>query len=368
MKVLFLTNIPAPYRVDFFNELGKLCELTVLFERRSATDRNKGWISDEAINFEPVFLEGINVGQDGSFCPSILRWLKKDQFCLFIIGGYSTPTGMLAIEYLRLHRIPFLLNIDGGFIKKDKPILAAIKKHFISSAAWWLSSGNETNRYLEHYGAKIDRVFVYPFSSIRAADLYSDMANESEKTFLRQKLGITGDRVVISVGQFIHRKGFDILIRAWKYIGDNATLLIVGEGTDEVKLLKQISEDGLTNVQLIGFKKKKELREYYRAADLFVLPTREDIWGLVVNEAMACGLPVITTNKCIAGVELVKDGENGYIVPVEDESALFDRISRILFNDELLRSMGKNSLEKIKPYTIENMAKMHYDLFIRLTN
>ncbi|PMP97073.1 MAG: hypothetical protein C0168_00105 [Candidatus Aminicenantes bacterium] len=368
MRVLFLTNIPAPYRVDFFNELGKLCKLTVLFERRSATDRNKEWISDEAINFKPVFLEGIKVGHDSSFCPSVLQWLQKDRFDIFVIGGYSTPTGMLAIEYLRLRRIPFFLNVDGGFIKDDKPIVHAIKKHFIGSATWWLSTGNETNRYLEHYGAKKDRIFIYPFTLIRSSELCPGIADEYEKVSLRQKLGISGDRVVLSVGQFIHRKGFDILIKAWKSIPQNITLLIVGGGPDEKKLFSLISEEGLVNVRLIGFKKKDELRDYYRAADLFVLPTREDIWGLVINEAMACGLPIISTNKCIAALELVKDGENGFIVPVEDENALVDKVSYIFSDEELLYNMANKSLERVKAYTIENMAQVHYNLFVKLEN
>ncbi|MGB9590966.1 MAG: glycosyltransferase family 4 protein [Candidatus Kryptoniota bacterium] len=368
MRVLFLTNIPAPYRVDFFNELGKLCKLTVLFERRSATDRNKEWISDEAINFKPVFLEGIKVGHDSSFCPSVLQWLQKDRFDIFVIGGYSTPTGMLAIVCLRLRRIPFFLNVDGGFIKDDKPIVHAIKKHFIGSATWWLSTGNETNRYLEHYGAKKDRIFIYPFTLIRSSELCPGIADESEKVSLRQKLGISGDRVVLSVGQFIHRKGFDILIKTWKSIPQNITLLIVGGGPDEKKLFSLISEEGLVNVRLIGFKKKDELRDYYRAADLFVLPTREDIWGLVINEAMACGLPIISTNKCIAALELVKDGENGFIVPVEDENALVDKVSYIFSDEELLYNMANKSLERVKAYTIENMAQVHYNLFVKLEN
>lgn len=366
MRVLFLTNIPAPYRVDFFNELGKLCELTVLFERRSANDRNKDWISDEAVNFKPVFLEGIKVGHDSSFCASVLQWLKKNRFDIFVIGGYSTPTGMLAIEYLRLHHIPFFLNFDGGFIKDDKLIMAAIKEHFIGSATWWLSTGNETNRYLEHYGAKNDRIFIYPFTSIKSFELYPNIASESEKISLRQELGISGNRVALSVGQFIYRKGFDVLIRAWKCVPQSINLLIIGGGPEEEKFFVLISEEGLVNVHLIGFKKKDELRKYYRAADLFVLPTREDIWGLVVNEAMACGLPVISTDKCVAALELVKDSENGYIVPVDDEATLANRISRIFLGEDMLRSMANKSLERIKLYTIENMAQVHYDLFARL--
>lgn len=86
----------------------------------------------------------------------------------------------------------------------------------------------------------------------------------------------------------------------------------------------------LTNVHFIDFMPKKELADYYRAADIFVLPTREDIWGLVINEAMAYGLPVVTTEKCVAGVEMVCEGHNGYIVPVENTDALKKAILKTL--------------------------------------
>ena len=93
-----------------------------------------------------------------------------------------------------------------------------------------------------------------------------------------------------------------------------------------------------------------------------VLPTREDIWGLVVNEAMAAGTPVITTNKCIAGVELIEDGKTGYIVLVEDEVALAYRIKEILENTDQTLMMRNNCLKKIRKYTFESMVQRHIDV------
>ena len=92
---------------------------------------------------------------------------------------------------------------------------------------------------------------------------------------------------------------------------------------------------------------------------MFVFPTREDIWGLVVNEAMANGLPIITTDKCVAGLELIEDGENGYIVPVENVDMLARKITFLLQNDSLRKIMAQKSLEYIKRYTIENMVVAH---------
>lgn len=165
-------------------------------------------------------------------------------------------------------------------------------------------------------------------------------------------------KIVISVGQFIHRKGFDVLLRAWKNCSSDAMLYIIGgEPTDEyTRLINQLN---LTNVYFVGFKSKKELKEYYKAADLFVLPTREDIWGLVVNEAMAAGLPVITTDRCVAGLELIQNDFNGYIVPAGNEKALADKINNVLQDDKTIGEYSQNSIQAIAKYTIHNMAESH---------
>lgn len=167
-------------------------------------------------------------------------------------------------------------------------------------------------------------------------------------------------KIVVSVGQFIYRKGFDVLLNAWAKCSKNYELYIIGsEVTKEYQEIQNKLK--LDNVYFEGFKTKEELRKYYKAADLFVLPTREDIWGLVINEAMAEGLPVITTEKCVAGLELVKNDENGYIVPVDDTDSLAEKITKILEDEQLCERMGKNSLEKIRNYTIEKMAIAHIE-------
>ena len=183
-----------------------------------------------------------------------------------------------------------------------------------------------------------------------------------EKAALRRELGIPQKRMILAVGQCIPRKGFDILLKAAKDLPEDTALCIVGgEPTEEYLTLRE--ELGLTQVSFPGFQKKEDLAKYYRAADLFTLPTREDIWGLVVGEAMAYGLPVITTDRCVAGLELVEDGVNGFLVPVEDVEALSEKMRKALQGN--LTEMGTASLRKIRPYTIENMAKAHVEILER---
>jgi len=362
-KVLFLTNIPAPYRVCFFNELGKLCDLTVLFERKTSDERESIWFNNNFTDFKAVFLEGIKINKNTALCFSVTKYLKRELFDLIIVGGYATPTGMLAINYLKLKKIPFALNADGGLINRNESFFKrVIKKYCISSADFWLSTSKITNSYLEHYGANSKAIFIYPFTALLQKDIIKDLIDDKIRKNLRDKLNICEEKVILSVGQFIHRKGFDVLLKACTKIPKEYGVYIVGgEPTQEYLVLKKKLD--LNNVHFIGFRFKEELKKYYMASDLFVLPTREDIWGLVINEAMAYGLPVVTTDNCIAGLELVKDYENGFIVPVEDETALANKINKILTDDDLRKKMAKNSLAKIKQYTIENMAKLHMRIF-----
>ena len=354
MKVLFLTNIPSPYRVDFFNELGKKCELTVLFEKKSAKDRDENWIGEKIKNFKAVFLKGISVGVAEGFSLQVIKYLSDKSFDKIIVGMYSTPTAMLAIEYMNFKRIPFILSTDGGIPKMDSGIKLKIKKHFISSANSWLSTGNATTEYLKYYGANSNKIFEYPFTSVRNKDILTKPLTKDEKIKLREKLCIKEKKVVISVGQFIYRKGYDILLRACKGLDENIGIYIIG-GNPTEEYLKLKEKLDLKQVYFLNFKSKSELYEYYKAADIFVLPTREDIWGLVINEAMSAGLPVITTDRCVAGIEMI-DNRNGIIIPAENVEKQKQAILDLLENDELIREMSIGALEKAKEYSIENMA------------
>ena len=358
MKVLFLANIPSPYRVDFFNELGKQCELTVLFEKKKADDRE--WNTSNYTHFNCIFLNGIKVSADTALCFEVIKYLKLS-YDFIVIGGYSTPTGMLAIEYLKFKKKKFILSADGGLIKNEKKINYLIKRHFIGSASWWLSTGKMTTNYLKYYGASKERIYLYPFSSIRNEQFDQTEITGEKKNILKEQLNIKGDKVIISVGQFIHRKGFDVLLKAVNDLPDNIDLYIIGgQPTDEY--IKIVEESKFKNIYFKNFMQPKELYSFYAISDLFVLPTREDIWGLVINEALSCGLPVITTDKCIAGVELVKKGINGVIVPVNDINKLNESIKHVL-NLSLDKQQIK---ESVKKYTIEEMANSHLNIFNKL--
>lgn len=394
MRVFYHTNIPSPYRMDFLNELGKKCELTAVFEGTSARDREASWFTGKVEHFTAIFMKGRQTGDEQYLCPEILRHLSRG-WDKIILSGYSSPTAMLAIEYLRFRCIPFYMELDGGIVLEESRLKYLVKRHFAGAAAGWFSSGRATTQFITHYGADPARCYSYPFSSLLEKDLLEAVRispedasclderpaplpedsldairagwsaedyitrREQLRRIARKQLGMEDGQILISVGQIIPRKGHDLLLRA--AAGLTCQLYIIGgEPTAELQAL--MDELGMDKVHFIPFVDKMTLQRYYRAADGLVLATRFDIWGLVINEAMAQGLPVITTYQCVAGVELVEDGRNGFLVDAENVAELALKMRTLLSSPELQRQFGERSYRKMMDYTIEKMAQRHFEI------
>ena len=370
MKVLFLTNVPSPYRVDFFNELGKCCELTVGFEKNTSDERDSSWQKYKFVHFEGVILKGRSIRTDAAICPGVVALINRCHYDEIIVCNISSPTGILAIEYMKLRSIPYWIEGDGGFAKFGKGMKERIKKHLLTGAKGYFSTSKAHDEYYISYGADPKKIHRYPFASMSEKDLvdaYSLYLQDRKR--LREALGMEEESIILSVGRFSYLngygKGYDVLLRAASSMGSEYGWYIIGgEPTEEFKRLTK--EAGVSNFHYVKHIGKQELEKYYRAADVFVLMTVSDVWGLVINEAMACGLPVITTDKCGAGLELVENGVNGYIVPVGDEKELQKAINKV-FENNADGHMNEASIERIKPYTIENMAKIHMRVFAENT-
>ncbi len=358
MKVLYLTNVPAPYRVEYFNLLSQECDLTVVYEKSYSKERNKEWIASTNDNYHISVLKGISTGADSAFSVEIIPFLKK-KYDVVVICGISSLTEILAIEYCRRHKIRFFLESDGGTAKSGRGIKEKLKKHLVSSAYGCFSTCDRHEKYYLTYGADKEKIYRYPFSSIQNHELSNRVLSKDEKNQIKSKLDISSDKMVLSVGRYIHIKGFDLLIWAASHIPSLDFYLVGGKPTEEyINLVKQYNAK---NIHFVDFKSKDDLVMYYDAADYFVLATRGDVWGLVVNEAMARGLPVITTENCNAGLEMVKNNENGLIIPSDDKEALRDAL--LYFSGRDLTDYSKAALETAKCYTIEKMVQSHMVVF-----
>lgn len=361
MRILYLTNIPSPYRVDYFNELGKNCELTVLFELKDSTERNDSWKNYSFKNFEGIFLSGKRIRTDAAICPNVIKYLKKNMYDEIIVTNMSSPTGILAISLMKLKGLQYSIEGDGGFAGDGDGIKEKLKKWMISGAKECFSTSKIHDKYYLHYGAKENAIFRYPFSSMRKSEILDYYISKGKKQGIRQKLSISEDKVILAIGQFIPRKGFDLLIKANEKTSRSWGLYIIG-GRPTEEYIDLVNKQDAKNIHFLDFMPKEQLQQFFLAADIFVLPTREDIWGLVINEAVAMGLPVITTNRCIAGTELVEEGKNGYLVEADNFDALADAINRmesVVNNDEQYVEFARNSIDIARKYTIEEMAKSH---------
>lgn len=354
LKILFLTNVPSPYRVDFFCELGRFSELTVLYQKRFSSERNKKWKSENELNYTSIYLEGKSTGVDNAFCIDVLKYLNNS-YDVIVICGNASPTEILAIEWCKLKKIPYCLEGDGAFLNKNNFVKNLLKRNLIKSSDIYLSTCAEQDKYYEYYGAKKENIFRYKFSSIREGDILLKPMSQEEKKYIRDELQVREKYVILAVGQFIYRKGYDILINAVSDMKRDIGVYIIG-GTPTAEYLSMVDEFDLNNVHFLDFKSKEELSKYYKAADIFVHPTREDIWGLVINEAMSYGLPVITTQKCNAGLELIENGKNGFIIPINDVNALKESILNAIEN---LDNLIPEVLNRIQLYSIEKMVEEH---------
>ena len=365
MKVLFITNIPSPYRIDFFNEFGKYVDLKVVFEAKRVKGINFNWNDNKINNFDAIFLsEGYIKEKKINF--KIFKYINKDEYDFIIFSNIAYYTELAAIFMAKLKRISYILELDGGIIKQENIFKYFFKRVVLCGAEYYFSPSKNTDEYLEKYKVDKNKIFRYPFTSIKKNEIISIKEKHKYKIQLKEKLNINYRKVIISVGQFTERKGHDILIKAFTNFDDDVCLCIIG-GKKIEAYQKIIDACGIKNVFFFDFMSKEKLKEYFIISDLFVLATRFDIWGLVINEALAFGLPVITTNRCGAGLELIKSGNNGYLVDIEDIDGLHHKIEAIIKNDEKAKMMGNKSNHIIQEYTIENMAKIHYEHFKKIS-
>lgn len=364
MKVLYLTCIPAPYKVNFLNELNKLCDLTVIFEREYASDRDSSWKKGNIYKFKYTYLKGVKYSNDSSLSLGVIKHLRNNTYDYIVFGVYHTATAMITMQFLKTKHKPFILSSDGGFVKSDSKLMFKIKKHFISMAEYYLSPGGETDRYLKHYGARKERIYHYPFTSVSESKILKSVISFEEKLEIKKKLGMKEKCIILSVGQFIPRKGFDLLIEAFKKMNSNYGLYIVGGVPTQEYMSIAKSTGKISQIHFVPFVKADELENYYLAADVFAFPTREDIWGLVVVEALSKGLPVITTDKCNAGCELIKNGYNGWLIKSENVVELSEAVFKTFSGK--VEKMRRNALESVREYSYENMARAHFTAFLRM--
>jgi 1,2-diacylglycerol 3-alpha-glucosyltransferase len=184
--------------------------------------------------------------------------------------------------------------------------------------------------------------------------------------YLRKRLNLTKDPVILFVGRLEKEKQIDVLFKAAAIINEKIDfqIIIVGKGTEE-KFLKKLANDlGIkSRITIVGYLPKDDLPYIYKTADVFVIPSIAELQSLVTMEAMASGLPVIGANA-VALPHLIKDGKNGFLFEPTDDKELSDKLQMLLESSELRKKMGKASLEIIRNHDINKIVKQAENIFL----
>lgn len=355
MRVLIIFNHPAPYKVEAFNELSKYCDLTVLFERTKAKDRPDSFYDVNDYKFKTIFLKDGYIGREGTISNGPRNYIKRhhQEFDAIIMNGYSHFAEIKAIRYLHSHKIKFGLLINGGVVKKEGKLKKLYKTSLVNKADYYMSPSDEASKYLEYYGAKKDVIYKYIYSNLREKEIIKEPLRD--KSELRKRFGLPLDKnIFINPSQFIERKNNLQLLSLFK--GRKEYLVLVGSGPEKDQYLNFIKENNMDNVKVMDFMKKNELFDLYKACDVHITLSKQDIFGHTVLEAFANGLPVISSNNVVSSLEYIKNGYNGYIVDLNNEEEINKRI------DEISDSLSVNALESARNNTFENSAKSIYQI------
>ncbi len=354
MKVLFVFNHPAPYKIRLFNELSSSCELTVLFERHSASDRTPLFYSSDPIRFKAKFLHGLLIGNENHLSRGVIREIKKNPYDLIIMNGYSTLTEILAIRYLQRTKTPYALYVNGGIIRNESNFKYLFKKSLIEKAFLYFSPCEEADDYLLHYGAKKEAIRHYPYSTIYEKEIATPEMIGKEKEKRKESLGVTGKTVFVSSGQFIERKNHLELLNLWKQVPENNVLFLIGSGQQAEIYKDFVKKNGLKHVYIRSYMKRSDLLDFYRNCDVFITLSKEDIYGHMINEALSQGLPVISSNKVVSAKHLIKDNVNGFLVDYSDHARVLSAISTIQ-----KKHFENSAIETARLNTIEHMVAAH---------
>lgn len=344
-RVLYITNIQVPYRVRFFNELSSKCDLTVLYERSQSGNRDANWSNSIKCNYKQFFLDGIKIGNESSFSLKILKFIIGKKYDAIILGCYSTPVQIFANFIMQLIGQKFVMNFDGEVFASDKSIKTKIKKLVIRGADSYLIAGEKAAINLQKIvGAKL--VTPYYFSSLSNEEIQKNacMATNDREDF------------ILVVGQYYDYKGMDIAAEvARKMSSQKFKFVGMGKRTELFKAECNITE--LDNVDVIPFLQKDKLFDEYKKCKCLLLPSRQECWGLVVNEAASLGTPIVSTYGSGAAVEFLEDKFSCLLAQQNNLESMIDCISN-LRNIDIEKYSDYLKNKSIK-YSIESSVKMH---------
>ncbi len=338
-KLVIVTEIIAPYRIPVLNALAQRTEieLEVIFLSENDPSLREWKVYKNEIKFSYRVLPSFRL-RFGRYNLLINRGvraaLSSIKPSVVLCGGYNYLACWSTAHWARSHRVPLLLWSESTAWDRRRgyPLVEFMKRRFLKLCAAFVVPGRSSFEYLTQLRIAPQRIFTAP-NAVDTA-LFSNLA----ETARRDESQVRGrhhlpSRYFLYVGRLVKDKGVFDLLEAYAQLEAEIRcaigLVFAGTGSDSRKLVERAAKISPGAIRFLGFVHREELPEIYAFADALIFPTHSDPWGLVVNEAMACNLPVILTSVAGCAADLVQDGENGFVIPPRDVAQLSRAMARV---------------------------------------
>lgn len=369
MRLAVVNLVPAPYREPIYRRLAQTSGIHLRVFYLQSRDSLRGWsslpCSYEAVKLRSLTPESLySVPLLGLINPGLIRQLRHFSPNCLLVHGYSYLPQMSAMRWAIRRRTPYLLWADsnshrlaaGGL---GSTIRNLCIRYFTRYAAGAVTIGSLNEEFWRCYGLQCERQFRSPLAVDNEYFAREAAIWRGQKTAVRKSLGLPEGRLLLFVGRFAAAKNLETLLRALSACqkdGDHTlSLALVGDGPEKSRWNQMIRQLELRRVFPFGFQPQTELPRFYGTADALVLPSRYEPWGLVVNEAMASGLPVLLSKSTGCLPDLLEEGSNGFSFDensVASVTACLKRFSRA--SDQEVIGMGARSAQLISSWSFDN--------------
>ena len=360
-RLAILTEIISPYRIPLFNALAQQTAIDphVIFLAETDPSLRQWRVYREEMKFSYEVLPSWRkrlAGYNVLLNRGVGHALEAAAPDVILCGGYSYAASWRALLWARSHHLPFLLWSESNLQdqRRGHTLVEYLKGKFLGKCDGFVVPGRSAFEYLRTHGVKESSIFVAPnavdneFFGTIAATVRRNAAA------VRRELNLP-DRYFLFAGRLVKEKGVFDLVSAYAKLDENLRqqfgLVFVGDGASRRQLEERAALVSPGVVVFAGFAHRERLASYYSLAEALVLPTYSDTWGLVVNEAMACGLPVILSRAAGCGLDLVKENWNGFLIPPGGVEPLTEAMARLASQPDLLATMGAHSVDHISRYS-----------------
>jgi len=354
IRCVLLSEMLQPYRIPVFNHIAEDDRLDFEVLLLSIREGNREWeiemkncrFKHRVIPSKDFYIRSLDWGLH--FNRGIARTLDEIRPDVVVGTGYVSPAYLTGQKWAKRNGAGYVLwsGSTASTSRIGKGPLKWMKKRFVRNCQAYLSYGTDATKQLVALGADPTRV-VTGCNTVDI-DSFGRMVEEArgDPDFMEWRKQYP-QRLILFIGQMIERKGVRDLIRAFRSIkGRDLGLILVGEGPEREKYRREFEE--AERIHWEGYKQTKDLGPFLAAADVLVMPSRLELWGLVVNEAMASGLPVISTTCSGATTDLVEDGVTGYSFAAGDEVALATLLKSVADQPDRWKEMGAKARERIQ--------------------